>query len=125
VKTKLIKKADIIASVIIIAVSLTAFFFLRGGEGRVAVVEYNGKTVKTIDLSEVKQEYTFTVNGDLTVEITVSPDGIRFTDSECRDKLCMKFGLLSQRGDMAACVPAKVSIRITGGTNETVDGVTG
>ncbi|MDD4124247.1 MAG: NusG domain II-containing protein [Eubacteriales bacterium] len=124
-KTKLIKKADIIAAAVIIAAGLAAFLFLRGGEGRMAVVEYNGKTVKTIDLSEVEKEYTFTVNGDLDVEITVTPEGIRFSHSECRDKLCIKFGLLSQRGDMAACVPAKVSIRITGGTGGTVDGITG
>ncbi len=121
-KNKLIKKADLVAAVIIIAASLAALFLLQSGEGRLAVIEYNGKTIKTIDLAEISTEYTFTVQGDVPVVIAVSPDGIKFSYSECPDKLCVKFGLLSKRGDMAACVPAKVSIRIAGGT---VDAVTG
>lgn len=124
-KTRLIKKADIIIAVILISAGIMTMFFLRSGRGRIAVIEYDGSIVKTVNLSEVIEEYTFTVKGDLDVEITVSPKGIGFTQSSCPDKLCIKFGILSKRGEMASCVPARVSIRITGEGKIPLDGITG
>ena len=124
-KIGLFKKADliIIAFCIIAGIAAFIFFSSSGGEGRQAVIEYRGETVRVIDLDSVAEEYTFTVRGDLDVEITVSPEGVRFSASACPDKLCVAFGTLSKRGQIAVCMPAGVSVRVRGG--EGCDGVTG
>lgn len=124
-KTKLFGKTDLLILVLTLAAGLAAWALLKTGNGRMAVVEYNGKTVKTIDMETVEDEFFFTVEGDVAVYIGVSKKGVWFADSECPDKLCVRFGILSQRGDMAACVPAKVSIRITGLSKKAPDAVTG
>lgn len=126
-KTGLIKKADIIilAVCLLAGAALMLAFSLSGGESRQAVIEYRGKTVKVIDLDSVTEEYVFTVEGDLKVEICVSPQGIRFLSSPCPDKLCVRFGALNKKGQVAVCMPAGVSIRIRGAEDGGYDGVTG
>lgn len=124
-KTRLFKKADmvIIAAVLLAGVAALLFITLSQSGGRVAVIEYRGETVKTIDLENVKEEYTVVVKGDLEVVIEVSPRGIRFASSPCPDKRCVGFGVLSKKGQVAVCLPAGVSVRITG--EGEYDGVTG
>lgn len=124
-KEKLLKKTDIYIAAAILIIGIIALFILRSGEGIIAIVEYNGKEVKTIDLAKVDEEYTFIVEGDIEVEITVAPGKIGFTKSSCPDKLCIRFGMLDKRGDIASCVPARVSIRITGSDKNSPDGITG
>lgn len=126
-RRKLLRPADLLLASAIIALSVFGFLMFRSGEGKTAVIEYNGKTVRTIDLSLVKEQYSFEIAGDLAVEITVSPEGIWFSKSECRDKLCIQFGRLKNKGEMAACLPARVSVRISGGSADKIifDGITG
>lgn len=116
---KMIRKADIIiiAAVMLCAVIMLAF---RGSNGKTAVIEYGGNTVCTVDLSK---DQSFVFHGDLDVVITVKDGAVFFESSMCRDKTCMSFGKISKEGQIAVCLPARVSVRITG--NGDVDGVTG
>ena len=123
-KSRLIKKTDIIVSLVLLCAGVLVFVLLGKGDGRTAVIEYNGKTVKEIDLDSVKDEYSFTFDGDVSVEFTVNKDGIRFSASGCPDGICMDFGAISKPGQTAICAVAKVSVRIVG-SSQTVDGVTG
>ncbi|MBQ6043089.1 MAG: NusG domain II-containing protein [Clostridia bacterium] len=124
-KTRLFKKADLFIALAVLLIGAAALIFisLSQGGGRTAVVEYRGETVRVIDLDGVKEGYTFTVSGDLEVVIEVSPQGIRFLSSPCPDKRCVEFGLLSKKGQVAVCMPAGISVRITG--EGEYDGVTG
>ncbi|MBQ6183476.1 MAG: NusG domain II-containing protein [Clostridia bacterium] len=124
-KTRLFKKADLFIALAVLLIGAAALIFisLSQGGGRTAVVEYRGETVRVIDLDGVKEGYTFTVSGDLEVVIEVSPQGIRFLSSPCPDKRCVEFGLLNKKGQVAVCMPAGVSVRITG--EGEYDGVTG
>ena len=124
-KTRLFKKADLFIALAVLLIGAAALIFisLSQGGGRTAVVEYRGETVRVIDLDGVTEGYTFTVSGDLEVVIEVSPQGIRFLSSPCPDKRCVEFGLLNKKGQVAVCMPAGVSVRITG--EGEYDGVTG
>lgn len=124
-KTRLFKKADLFIALAVLITGIAALLLisLSQGGGRTAVVEYRGETVRVIDLDGVKEGYTFTVSGDLEVVIEVSPQGIRFLSSPCPDKRCVEFGLLNKKGQVAVCMPAGVSVRITG--EGEYDGVTG
>lgn len=39
---------------------------------------------------------------------------VRFMKSDCPDKVCVQTGFISKSGQIAACIPAKVLVRITG-----------
>lgn len=123
-KDKLLSKADVILVLTLAAFGVLLFVLFTQGGGKTAIIEYDGKTVKEIDLENVKDEYSFEVEGDLKVVFTVTKDGIRFSASECPDGICMDFGVISKPGQIAVCAPARVSVRISGDAKN-VDGVTG
>jgi len=48
---------------------------------------------------------------------------VRFLSSPCRNKICIHSGWLSHAGDATACLPNRVSIRLIGGDDDTLDSV--
>ena len=54
--------------------------------------------------------------------LQVADGGIRFADSPCRHKLCVRAGFLRHGHDAAACVPNRVSVALTGG-NRSYDSI--
>ncbi len=113
------KKADfiLIASAIILAGIMLAFFFNK--KGSVATVYCQGEIYKTVDL-KTSENMTFTVNN---VEIQIENGKIRANNSTCHDKVCVKQGFIEKAGQTVACVPNGVVIVISGSFH--VDGVTG
>lgn len=73
----------------------------------------------------LSQTVTFTVEGNNGTVLSIEIDGgrVRVLDSSCPDQVCVHSGWLSKNGQAAACVPAGVSVRVVGGSQE-IDGVT-
>lgn len=115
------KKGDKIAAVLIIGIIILSFIgvFLYkhniSGPSRIAVIEQNGKVIKTIDLNKVKEKSEFTIpyNNDFN-KIELEPGKIRFIDADCPDKICVKTGWISEPGQTAVCLPHKLLIKIEG-----------
>ncbi len=85
-------------------------FWQADGHGAEAVVLVNGKRWARLDLFH---------NQDLEVpgplghsHIQVRDGQARFVDSPCPNKLCVHTGWLSQGGEVAICLPNKVSLQI-------------
>ena len=77
-------------------------------------ISVDGETVKTVDLANIKEKFTFIPATDPRVVITAENGEIRFESAECEDKLCVACGNLSKHGDTAVCLPSKTVITITG-----------
>ncbi|MBV7276795.1 NusG domain II-containing protein [Clostridiaceae bacterium UIB06] len=116
------KKGDKIAAILLISLIIVSFigvFIYKTyvkGSNRIAVVEQNGKIVKTIDLNKIKEKSEFILpynNGHFN-KIEVEPGKIRFIDADCPDKICVKTGWISEPGQTAVCLPHKTIIRIEG-----------
>ena len=112
----LFKKTDII---IIALVLLTAFLFALprfiGKNGNpVAVITAGNEIVAEIPLNGA-DEQTLEVNG---TKITVRDGEIFFSESACKDKVCIKTGTLKNPGDSSACIPNKVSVYIKGQSDD-------
>ncbi len=116
------KKGDKIAAILLVSLIIVSFigvFIYKTyvkGSSRIAVVEQNGKVVKTIDLNKVKEKSEFILpynNGHFN-KIEVEPGKIRFVDADCPDKICVKTGWISEPGQTAVCLPHKIIIRIEG-----------
>lgn len=113
-KRKLITKKDsvILALIVLLSVLCLAIFGLSKQDGETAVVSVNGQTVKEINLREIKDEQLFTLENGVVIK--AQNGTVCFFESNCKDKICINSGLLSKKGDVAACVPNKTVISIKG-----------
>lgn len=123
------KISDLIIIMLVIIFSVTGFVLLALKRGTSSVpckaeIRVNTRLIKTIDLKDVSEPYTLTVEGNFPVELEVSKEGVRFCDSQCPDKLCIHSGLIKSNSS-AACLPAGVSVTVKGEGIPEVDGIVG
>lgn len=105
-----ITKGDILLIIGIVILTATLFIYsFSGSDTLKAQIYLDGESVKEIDLSEVKDSYTVIVG---QCELLIENDGVTFLSSKCSDKLCVKRGKLTKKGDAMACVPQKVVVSI-------------
>lgn len=110
----LLRKDFIIIAALLVAAALFYLVnvFLSGSTTTaVADIYLDSKIVKTVQLKAGLND-RFTVPGQPDVTIEVTGNKIHFVDSTCRDKICIHAGFLSRPGEMAACLPNKVAIKI-------------
>jgi hypothetical protein len=79
--------------------------------GAVTIRSLKGETlVLSLDRAQ-----TVEVGGSLgTTTIVIEDGSVRFVDSPCPHKLCIKKGRISRVGDFVACLPNGVVAQITG-----------
>lgn len=122
----MLKKGDqVLIIVIIFAVILgTVFirFYYNNNSEKIATIKQNNKVLKSINLSTVTKAEEFKITGLYTDVILIESGRIRFKEADCPDKVCVKTGWLSRNGEMAACIPNRIVIEITGEKSK-VDGV--
>ncbi len=109
---KLVTKRDIavLAVLALFAIALLLFFRFGLKDGRTAVISVDGRDYMTVSLD--KDDEITLENG---VKIIVSDGKIGFAESDCPDLVCVHTGMLSKAGDVAACVPNKTVISVSGG----------
>lgn len=114
------KKGDIAVIVLILLVSAAGLIIrAASGEAVSADIIADGRIYETCPLN---RDRTIELNGTV---IEIAGGKIRFLSSDCPDRLCVKSGWLDRSGDIAACVPNRVVIRLAGDSGGAPDGVTG
>ena len=123
----MLKKGDIylIAAVLLIAVAVMGYLKLSGTAAgkKVVLITRNGEIIKRIDLDSVHQPEKIVVEGEYTNTILIEKGRVRFHDSGCPNKDCVKTGWISDKGSVAVCLPNKTMIKIEG-ADEELDGAT-
>jgi len=76
-----------------------------------AEISADGRVRHIVNLSETGE---FALAENPNVRFTVWNGEIAFTESDCPDKLCVRSGYISRIGQIAVCVPNRVSIRVVG-----------
>lgn len=115
------KKFLLIIIILIILSLLPLYFNIYGTkDSTIAEVYSSGELIKTIDLSKIKDPYTFDITSEYGKNtILAEKDKITVTDSDCPDKVCVQRGSLTT--DNAAdtsystpivCLPHKLVIQI-------------
>ena len=111
-------KKTTIANIIFVLVVLAAalgIWLLTGnagaGAGRTAVLSYGDDGAQMRIPLDRDKRYDIDT-GTYTIHLVVEDGGIRFVDSPCPDHTCESFGVLSQEGDWAACLPARASVTV-------------
>lgn len=125
------KKGDKIAALIIIVllvISTAGVLIYKNrmeSSSRIALIKQDGKLIKTINLSTVKNSEEFIIkykDNDFN-KIKVEKGRIRITDANCPDKICVKKGWISKPGENIVCLPHRLIISIDG-KNSNYDDIT-
>lgn len=81
----------------------------------------NGQHLLVLANGQPERIFPLHTNQELTVEgmlgksdISIQKSKARFVGSPCQNKICLHQGWISAAGDIAACLPNRVSIHITG-----------
>lgn len=114
-KRRFFTKRDviIIGTLLLFAVGWLAFskLFAAPASQVKAEIYYHARIVKTVTLAPGLNE-TFAVPGQPNVVLQVKDGKIRFYESTCRDKICIRSGFLSRPGESAACLPNEVAVKL-------------
>lgn len=111
-KRQFFTRRDGLLFALLAVIALAAYLLLRpaGERGAVAEIYVDDKLVKTVSLD---RDGTFPVPGREEVILQVQDGAIRFIQSSCPDKVCIRSGQLRHGGDWAACLPNRVLVQVT------------
>lgn len=114
----LMKRRDIIIIVAIVLIcAVVLVWYSSRKPGDVAVITFDGKTVKEISLTDADQ--LLTLQGNDRVHFEMKDHAIRFVDVDCPDKICENVGYISKQGETAVCMPNKTTLTIISSKGET------
>lgn len=121
---KFARKADVVIILVVAAAGLLFLLLYNcvfGKSGTVAEIYYRSELVKTVELTEGKDE-DFSLEQVPDVVFHLYPDGsIAFIESDCPDKICIHAGRLRLAGQFAACLPNQLYIKIVSTGQATSD----
>jgi len=72
-------------------------------------ISVGGQVVQTVDLS---RDGEVSLTGNPHIRFAVKDRAVAFIASDCPDKLCIHSGYLATPGQMAACLPNRVSLTV-------------
>lgn len=111
-----LKKGDIIVIILIICSIAGIFFFSNrkiASNSKYIRVTVDGKEVQKIHVDGKLKGKTIkidTEHGYNLLELT--EQGIKITESDCHDKICIHMGEISEVNDMIVCLPHKLVIEV-------------
>lgn len=118
-----LKMGDIIIYAVVIMVSLLMLFMapsrLSGGNSEAgplqALIIVDGEILHTINENELVAggEYSFEAH-NLHYLVSYENGSVRIEEADCPDQVCVKTGWLRSDGQISACVPGHVLLRIEG-----------
>lgn len=117
---------SLIGALLLLSAAGSAVLWLGRGEAQTARVYQDGVCIRSIDLFQVEEPYTFTVEwegGYNTIE--VERGRIRVSEADCPDHICVRRGWVSDSAALIACLPHRLVIQLEGGRDNPVDGVAG
>ena len=98
---------------------ISTIFFLtksNGENGAYAVIKKDNEVIYKVSLESDSEN--FTVNGIENMTFTVKDNKIAVIYSDCPDKVCVNTGFLSNTGEIAVCLPNKVTVEIIGNSSD-------
>ena len=102
---------DWLVVLLLLGISLTGLLWVATtAEGTRVVVTSGGQTSFTAPLNQPR---TVDLDGPLgQTHLVIDNQGARITGSPCPRKICIAMGTAKQTGDLLACVPNRILVRI-------------
>lgn len=110
-------KKDLLLILLIGAVAAVLLLWPKA-PGTIAVISQDGRELYSIDLTQVEDPYDISIGGESPLVIRVEKGAVYFQEASCPDQVCVRTGKLSKSGQGAVCLPAKVTIQVSGPKKE-------
>jgi hypothetical protein len=115
------KIGDYIVIVMVVGLILLLFTLTYGFNGSERYIEITGSDTSNIYDPVVNR--VVDIDGPIgTTRVVIENGKAWVEDSPCRDKICIKMGILSRSGEEAVCLPNRVIVQMKGDRGG-VDGV--
>ncbi len=103
-----------IAAAAMVLIALSVLLLISRSSGTTAQIILDGEVIREVDLSRVREPYTFTVNDGAggTNVVQVEPGRICVCEANCPDKICISQGWLSDQNVPIVCLPHRLIIKI-------------
>ena len=112
---------------VLLAVSVLGTVLVLGGQtdSVTANLYQDGRCIRSIDLSQVEEPYSFTVDGPAgTNTVLVEPGRICVSHADCPDQVCVRQGWISNGVVPIVCLPNRLVIQIEAERQDgVIDGV--
>jgi len=116
-KSRAVLPGDVAVYIIVAAVAVLSSIALGTNDGRPEYVEINsGGQIERYPLYE-ERKLTLSNEGYL-LTLVIESGRVWIEDADCPDRLCVKTGKISKPGESIICVPARISVRLTGGKDD-------
>jgi len=114
----MIKKADIILTVILIIAGLAISYAFSTGKtaGDELLITADGRKFGSYSLLE-DRNITVKQEGHIN-KVTIKDGVVSMTFSDCKGQDCVKQHSISETGETIICLPNKIVLEITGGENK-------
>lgn len=122
---KFVNKKDVIIIIVLLIVSaslIKVYGYINGDKASKVEIYYESQLVETIDIEEAENS-TFSIPQEEHVIFRIENGSIRFEESDCPDKVCIRAGELSVVGESATCLPNKITIKIVPKGNHSDDDI--
>lgn len=118
--------SGVLAAVVLLSAGVLLWRKLTPQPARLAKISQGGQQVKEIDLTQVKEPYSFTLEGEdgALNTVLVEPGRICISEASCPDQVCVHQGWISDGSEPIVCLPNQIIIQITGGGSQ-VDAAAG
>ena len=113
---KLLADVILIASLLVLSLSVFLITSLSRDEGAVAVVSVDGTVVAEYPLS---RDGEYSLNGGTNI-LTIKDGAAFMKDADCPDKLCIHQKKKSKTGERIVCLPNRVMVEIEGEGEELI-----
>ncbi len=101
----------IFAAVLIVCGAASLYIMKHKTPASIVLIKSDGKVVRRIDLKAVTRPYEFEVKAEYGYNrIYIDGDGIRITDADCPDKICIRHGVLKSNFSPIVCLPHKLTV---------------
>ena len=107
----------VIASLLLLSLLVSIFVLVLRRDGATVEVTIDRKVVATYPLS---LNATYELNGGTNV-IVIENGKVYMTYSDCPDHKCEKMGKKQYVGQSISCLPNKLSVKITGVSDDALD----
>ena len=120
---RLLRPADLLLILCLITAAILLFVYQSTRDpGGMAMVERRGEVLLRIDLQDTTLR-SYPIDGEYTLTVVTENGCVWIENASCPDHVCEQSGKLSAAGEITACLPAEIVLRVTG--THILDGVTG
>ena len=109
----------VLSVLLLLAVSVLGLWHGGQSTALTAVISVDGETVEQVDLSKLEEpeEKTLHANG-YTLHLRLDATGAVVAESDCPTQDCVHTGKITRSGQSIICLPARVTIQLSGAAEE-------